>query len=87
VNYQELVANLTPDVVARFKTAVELGRWPDGRDVTAQQREHCMQAIIAYEAMHVAPEQRVGFIDKGAKAAAADVQPLRFDEDPSGEQQ
>ncbi|MCX2981696.1 DUF1315 family protein [Halieaceae bacterium IMCC14734] len=91
MNYQEMVANLTPDLVARFKTAVELGRWPDGRSVTPQQREDCMAAIIAYESLHVSAQERTGYIDKGAKArasrAAPETQPLKFEDEPSGEQQ
>ena len=44
------------------------GRWPDGRALTSDQREHAMQAVITWGEMHLPPEERVGFIDKGAKA-------------------
>jgi uncharacterized protein YeaC (DUF1315 family) len=33
-----------------------------------EQRELCMQAVIAWEARHLPPEDRVGHIDRGSKA-------------------
>lgn len=71
MDYDELLATLTPEIVARLREAVQTGRWPDGRAVTAQQREHSLQAVIAWEARHLPQDQRVGYIDKGRKAAAA----------------
>ena len=86
-----MVANLTPDLVVRFKRAVELGRWPDGSSVSPEQREHCIQAIIAYDAQHLAPEARVGYIDKGSKGGAgagrSQEQSLRFEDEDLGDKQ
>ena len=81
--YEKLVGSLTPDVYQRLKRAVETGRWPDGREVTAVQREHCLNAIIAWGERNLPPEERVGFIDRGRKGGAtqlgaADNQPLRW---------
>jgi uncharacterized protein YeaC (DUF1315 family) len=67
MEYQQLIDSLTPDVVARLRRGVETGRWPDGRPLTPEQREHSLQAIIAWDERHAAAEQRVGFIDKGRK--------------------
>ncbi len=36
--------------------------------MTPEQREHAMQAIIAWGERHLAAAERVGFIDKGHKA-------------------
>jgi uncharacterized protein YeaC (DUF1315 family) len=66
--YQKLVEQLTPEIYANFKRALELGKWPDGRAVTAVQKEHCMQAIIAYDQLHTPERERVGFIDTGKKS-------------------
>lgn len=81
--YEKLVGSLTPDVYQRLKRAVETGRWPDGREVTAAQREHCLNAIIAWGQRNLPPEERVGFIDRGRKGGAAqlgatDDQPMRW---------
>jgi uncharacterized protein YeaC (DUF1315 family) len=65
--YQKLVEQLTPQIYATFKGALELGKWPDGSPVTASQKEHCMQAIIAYDQLHTPESQRVGYIDTGNK--------------------
>ena len=68
MNYQQLIANITPDIHASLKRAIEIGRWPDGRRLTPEQRELCMEAVIAYETAHVADDARVGYIDRGKKA-------------------
>lgn len=67
-NYEQLIAQLTPDVYQNFKRALELGKWPDGSKVSDEQKNHCMSAVIAYEQLHVEETQRVGYIDKGPKA-------------------
>jgi uncharacterized protein YeaC (DUF1315 family) len=49
MDFQQLLNSITPDIYERFKRAVELGKWPDTRPLTQEQRALCMQAIIAYE--------------------------------------
>jgi uncharacterized protein YeaC (DUF1315 family) len=73
------------DLYDRLLQALETGRWPDGRSVTAEQREHAMQAVIAWGEQHLPPEERVGFIDKGHKAGdeCDDPQPLNWTETSS----
>lgn len=68
MQFQQLINTITPDIYANLKGAIEIGKWPDGRSLTLEQRELCMQAIIAYEAQHVAETERTGFIDRGSKA-------------------
>lgn len=68
MDLQQLIANITPDIHARLKRAVEIGKWPDGRPLSAEQRELCLQAVIAYEATHLEAHERVGYIDRGSKA-------------------
>lgn len=67
MNVEQLLAALTPEIVARFRTAIEIGKWPDGRIVTPEQRETCMQAVVAWEFKHLPEEQRTGYIDRGTK--------------------
>ncbi len=81
MNYQELVATLSPEMLRRFRRAVETGQWPDGTPVSSEQREHCLQAIIAWEQSRLPEEERVGYIAKGAKgerATAGAETPLRW---------
>jgi uncharacterized protein YeaC (DUF1315 family) len=84
VDYQELIDSLTPDIVARFKKAVELGRWPDGKALSDQQREHCMRAIIIWDRDNLSAEERTGYIDRGHKQGErgedSEIRPLRWDD-------
>lgn len=50
---QTILASLTPEVVDKFRMAIELGKWPDGRKLTAEQRETCMQAVMVWEHEHL----------------------------------
>lgn len=61
---QDILAMMNPEVHMNLKTAVELGRWPDGRKLSAEQLEYCLQAIIAYEQAFLPEQQRVGYIDR-----------------------
>lgn len=68
MDYQQLIETMTPDIHRALRRAVELGKWPDGRVISAEQRALCMEAVIAWEARHLPEEQRVGYIDRGSKA-------------------
>ena len=61
MDYKELISKLTPDIYERLKTAVEIGKWPDGRPLAEGQKELCIQAVIAYDARKP-PEQRTGYV-------------------------
>ncbi len=67
MNVDQMMASLTPEIVARFRTAVEIGKWPNGQLLTQEQREICMQAVLAWEHKHLPEEQRTGYIDRGTK--------------------
>jgi uncharacterized protein YeaC (DUF1315 family) len=68
MDYLELVAGMTPEIYRSLKRSVELGKWPDGRALSPDQRQQAMQAIIAWGELHLPESERVGFIDKGHKA-------------------
>lgn len=67
ISFEALVASLTPELVAAFRRAVEIGKWPDGRRLTDAQRQTCLQAVIAWEHRHLPAHERTGYIDKGEK--------------------
>lgn len=69
---QAVLAAMTPEVHERFKTAVELGKWPDGRRLTEAQLKTCLQAIIAYEHHCLSPEERTGYIPPKEEPCADD---------------
>ena len=68
MQFQEVINTMTPEIYGNMKTAIEIGKWPDGRKLTSEQRELCLQAIIAYEAKHIPETERTGYIDRGSKA-------------------
>ncbi|WP_345415751.1 YeaC family protein [Halioxenophilus aromaticivorans] len=59
---QNLLESLTPEIVQNFRRAIEIGKWPNGVALTKEQKATCMQAVIAYEAKHLPPEQRTGYV-------------------------
>ena len=58
----QLLSSLTPDIYQNLKRSVELGKWPDGQRLSVDQRQLCMQAMIAYEHKHLPPEEHTGYI-------------------------
>lgn len=78
---EQLIKSLTPEIYQNLRSAVELGRWPDGRKLEAGQRELCIEAIIHYEQVHDLPaEQRVGYMEDACESSSDhdDVQPLKL---------
>ncbi|EPB7233470.1 TPA: YeaC family protein, partial [Acinetobacter baumannii] len=67
MNIEQMLSVLNPEIVERLKTAVEIGKWPNGVALTKEQRETCMQAVIAWELKNLPEEQRSGYIDRGTK--------------------
>ena len=65
--YRDSVRQMDRKIYEQLVNSLATGRWPDGRTLTADQRAHAMQAVITWGEMHLPPEERVGFIDKGAK--------------------
>ncbi|MCM2680806.1 YeaC family protein [Echinimonas agarilytica] len=53
MNLEQLISGMTPEIYEKLKSAVELGKWADGTALTASQKEHSLQAVIAYQAMHM----------------------------------
>lgn len=68
MNVEQMLNAMNPEVHVALKRAVEIGKWPDGRVLTQEQRALCMEAVIAYDAKFVSELDRVGYIDRGSKA-------------------
>ncbi|NBM55577.1 DUF1315 family protein [Proteus sp. G2669] len=58
----ELISMVTPEIYQRISTAVELGKWPDGVALTDEQKEHCMQIVLLWQAKnnHIPEHMTVG---------------------------
>ncbi len=72
MDLHKLLSALTPQIYVNLCRAVELGRWPDGKPLTAEQRALCLQAVIAYDAEHKPASERVGYLPpKSGKVSGA----------------
>ena len=78
--YRESVQQMDRQVYEQLLESLSTGRWPDGRALTETQRQHAMRAVITWGEIHLSPEERIGFIDKGAKAGDVcdDPEPLTW---------
>jgi uncharacterized protein YeaC (DUF1315 family) len=65
----ELVESLTPSMVSDLKHAIELGKFPDGRVVSREQKELMIEATILYDALKLPEEERTGFIHRKKQAS------------------
>ena len=87
MNIEQMLTMLDPEIVSRLKTAVEIGKWPNGVAWTKEKRQICMQAVIAWEAQNLPETERSGYIDKGHKeegdecdshVSEPEFKPIRF---------
>lgn len=67
MNIEQMLNTLTPEIVEKLKTAVEIGKWPNGVALTKEQRQTCMQAVLVWEHKHLPETERTGYIDRGTK--------------------
>ena len=65
MTFEEIIQKIDPTIYKNFRIAIELGKWPDGRVLSQEQKEICMEACIYYEnKSNVAESDRIGFIDR-----------------------
>jgi uncharacterized protein YeaC (DUF1315 family) len=79
MDLQQLLNSITPQIYKQLQRAIEIGKWPDGRALTAEQRSLCMQAIIAYDQRK--PEhERTGYVEpkKPDCVPKANEQPVKW---------
>ncbi|MDG9886356.1 YeaC family protein [Pseudomonas putida CSV86] len=60
--FAQMIENITPEIYQSLKLAVEIGKWADGRKLTAEQRELSLQAVIAWEMQNLPEDQRTGYM-------------------------
>ncbi|SFH20251.1 YeaC family protein [Modicisalibacter xianhensis] len=65
MTFDRMIQQMTPDIYQSLKQAVALRKWPDGRQLTSEQTELCLEAVMRYEIEHNVPEdQRVGYLQR-----------------------
>ena len=69
----DLINSMTPQIYENMKQAIELGRWPDGRKLDAEQRSLCLEAAILFEESSDMPaENRIGYMEAACKSTKDD---------------
>lgn len=63
-SYEALLERMTPEIHARLRMAVELGKWDSGERLSPAQVELCLQAIITWEHRHLPETERIAYIDR-----------------------
>ena len=61
-SFLEAIENITPEIYQNLKLAVEIGKWPDGRKLTLEQKELTLQALIAWEIQNLPEDERIGYM-------------------------
>ncbi|OJA04890.1 YeaC family protein [Halomonas sp. QHL1] len=79
MTFEKMINQMTPAIYESLKQAVSLRKWPDGRRLTPEQTELCLEAVMRFEAENNVPEEnRVGYLEQrtcGAAATGAGVSP------------
>lgn len=78
-SFDELIDRLTPEIYQQLKTAVEIGKWPNRQALRKEQRELCLQAVIAYEKKFLSEKERTGYVPP-KKTACNDNRPSDDDQ-------
>ncbi|MFT5676257.1 MAG: hypothetical protein ACI808_002198 [Paraglaciecola sp.] len=65
MNTEMLLQAMTSETYEKLREAVEIGKWLDGSQLTAQQRETSMQAVMLYQAKVLKSEQHMTVGENG----------------------
>ena len=71
MEYNQLISQLTPEIYLSLKTAIEIGKWPDGRVLTKDQKVSCMEAILCYQSMKLDSQQHSGYMPDQCASSSA----------------
>ncbi|OOC12676.1 transcriptional regulator [Dickeya dadantii] len=61
----DLINSMTPEIYQRLVTAVELGKWPDGVPLTAEQKENALQMVMLWQARNNAEADHMTINTRG----------------------
>ncbi|WP_067520368.1 DUF1315 family protein [Endozoicomonas ascidiicola] len=53
---------MNPAIHQSLRQSLELGKWPDGRTMTQEERDASLQAVIVYEYQHLPESERIGYM-------------------------
>lgn len=53
MNIEQLIDAMSPQVYEILKQGVEIGKWPNGIELSDEQREKATQAMMLYQGTHL----------------------------------
>ena len=65
MNLDDIINSMMPEVYQRLSTAVELGKWPDGVALTAEQKENSLQLVMLWQARNNSDAQHMTIDTQG----------------------
>ena len=71
MQFQDLLKQITPEIYRVMKESLELSRWPNGERITPEQRDHTLQALIAWEHDNLPEEERTGYMPVSCKSTSS----------------
>lgn len=78
MNIDDMIGGMTQEIYQRLVTAVELGKWPDGVALTAEQKENCLQLVMLWQARYNSDAQHMT-IDTNGQMVMKSKQQLKED--------
>ena len=76
--FADVATSLDRPAYEALKRAVEQGRWPDGRTLTASQRALCLETTALWEAANLSDKERSGVVPTGHCASDDAPQTIRI---------
>lgn len=67
-SFDDLIASMDQNICDNMRRAIETGKWADGRVLSREQKELCLQAVIAWETQNLPEEQRSGYMEQACKS-------------------
>ena len=65
MSFDGMVEQMTPTIYESLKQSMQLRKWSDGRVLTQEQVELCMEAVMRYEHDNNVPEEsRIGYLEQ-----------------------
>jgi hypothetical protein len=49
MDFEKMLASITPETFENLKYAVETGKWQNGQTLTQEQRDNAFQLVMAYQ--------------------------------------
>ena len=69
-----LIESMDESAYLKLRTAIEIGKWSNGVQLTAEQKVNSMQLLIAYESKYKHSTEKTGYVEPKdvAKVSACD---------------